>query len=44
MAAMCWQFAVAFYGETGIPEGWLLMLARHAHICLLANQPSQKGV
>lgn len=43
-AAICGQIAGAFYGEIGIPEGWLLKLARHEDICLLADQLSQKGV
>ena len=38
------KIAGAFYGEAGIPEGCLLKLARHDDICLLADQPSQKGV
>jgi ADP-ribosyl-[dinitrogen reductase] hydrolase len=36
-AAICGQIAGAFYGENGIPDDWLLRLARHDEICLLAE-------
>ena len=37
-AAICGQIAGAFYGETGIPHEWLIKLARHDEICLLADR------
>ncbi|MDP3087601.1 MAG: ADP-ribosylglycohydrolase family protein [Methylotenera sp.] len=37
-AAICGQIAGAFYGESGIPEGWRTKLAMKDEICKLATQ------
>lgn len=37
-AAICGQLAGAFYGESGIPEGWRKKLALRDEICSLADQ------
>jgi ADP-ribosyl-[dinitrogen reductase] hydrolase len=37
-AAVCGQVAGAYYGESGIPSGWLERLAMRSEIAMLADQ------